>query len=172
MALPFLQSLPGAARAALPIIQAGVKAGLSSRAITRAIQQSGIRISRGRTVLPAMRALRQLELQGQNVRNVNKASTINAQRLPPSITNLKERYSYRVAVRGIDPFGNAGERYIQGTTNDSSVTPQALEGSARDIALGNTDSGQWQDVTATLEHGMQDARFEDFVQTPGGTFTL
>jgi len=78
MPIPFFNTLPKSARQALPIIQGGVARGLSSRASTQSILEAGIKISRGRSVLPAMRALKQLEAQGQAVKFVPGSNRINA----------------------------------------------------------------------------------------------
>lgn len=167
MAGPFLFTLPKSARTAFPTILSGVRRGLSSRNITTSLQRAGIRISRSRSVLPAMRAIRQLEAQGQNVRFVGQASRINTNRLPPAITQQRRRFSYRVRVNYVGPFG-PDVRYLTIATDSPNWTRAMIEGRAREFATGRTASGGLTDVEVTLESGQQRAQFADFAQTSRG----
>ena len=145
MPIPLLSGLPLSARIAYPAIMSGVSRGLSSRAITAELRASGIRISRGRSVLPVMRAIRDLESQGAAVKFVSPANIINTRRLPPAVTELRRRYSYRVRVIGTGPFG-ATVRYINVATDSSTWTRSMIEDQAREFAEGAGDSGQLTDV--------------------------
>ena len=167
MSASFLALLPKSARAALPAIQAGMRQGLSSRQITAAIQESGIRISRGRSVLPTMRALRDLERQGANVKFVSPANTINTRRLPPAITDQRRRFSYRVRIEGDGPLGRQ-VRHLNIATDDATWSRGMIEDKARDFAEGTGDSGQLSNVEVFLEHGQQRASLMDFAETPRG----
>ena len=82
MPTSFLSGLPKTARAAFPIIRRGVNEGLSSRVIEQRVRDAGLSISRTRSILPVMRALKKLEAQGRGVRFISPSNTVNAQRFP------------------------------------------------------------------------------------------
>lgn len=168
MALTFIATLPRTARIAFPIIQRGVREGLSSRAIERTIRDAGLQISRSRGILPAMRAIKELEAQGTRVRFTNRQSAINTTRLPPALTDIATQYSYRVRFTGIDESGNQTERYLQVAIDDPAWTRNMIEDKAWTLMLGGSDPLDFVPETATLVHGMQRARFGDFTQTRGG----
>jgi len=170
MPVPFINTLPKSVRQALPIIRGGVAQGLSSRAITRTIRDAGIRISRG-SVLPAMRALNQLEAQGRAVRYVSGSSRINTRRLPPAVTNLKRAYRYRIRLEGINPGGQAETKYIYITTDDPNFTPDMIEDEASNAIDGNAANYGLDEISIFIEHGEQRADLLDFNLTPGGRFT-
>jgi hypothetical protein len=170
MPTPFFSTLPRSARQALPIIQAGVARGLSSRAITQTIRDAGIRISRGRSVLPAMRALRQLEVQGRNVRYVSGANRINPRRLPAAVVELKTAYRYRLVLEGINAAGQVERRYRYFSTDDANLTPDMIKDKAREAYERNRVRYDLNNIDITIEHGEQRADLLDFTAMPGGRF--
>jgi len=170
MPIPFFNTLPKSARQALPIIQGGVARGLSSRAITQSILEAGIKISRGRSVLPAMRALKQLEAQGQAVKFVPGSNRINTRRLPPAATDLKKAYRYRVRLEGLDQAKQASVRHIFITTDDPNFTPNMIKDEARRAIGGRADSYGLSEIQLFLERGEQRADLLDFTATKGGRF--
>jgi hypothetical protein len=170
MPIPFFSTLPKSARQALPIIQAGVARGLSSRAITKTIQDAGIRISRGKSVLPAMKAFKQLEAQGQAVRFVPGSNRINTRRLPPAATDLKKAYRYRVRLEGLDQAKQASVRHIFITTDDPNFTPNMIKDEARRAIEGRADTYGLSEIQLFLERGEQRADLLDFTATKGGRF--
>jgi len=127
---PLVSLLPKSARRALPIITGGVARGLSSRAITQSILDAGIKISRGRSVLPAMRIIKKLETQGKNVQFVANRNVINTRRLPPAITQTKSKYTYRVRVNGINALGDPDVRYQYVSTDSDRMTPEMVQDEA------------------------------------------
>ena len=170
MPIPFFNTLPKSARLALPIIQSGVARGLSSRAITKTILESGIRISRGRSVLPAMRALKQLEAQGQEVSLISGSTRINTRRLPPAVTELKKAFRYRVRLEGLNQLGEASVKHIFITTDDPNFTPNMIKDEARRAIAGRADAYGLSEVQVFLERGEQRADLLDFTATRGGRF--
>tara|TARA_B100001059_G_scaffold20137_2_gene16358 strand:- start:1307 stop:1831 length:525 start_codon:yes stop_codon:yes gene_type:complete len=172
MANPLLALLPRSARQALPIIQGGVARGLSSRAITQSILEAGIKISRGRSVLPAMRAIKQLEQQGSNIQFVANRNRINVNRLPPAITYTKARYTYRVRMAGIGLDGKPQSQYLYITTDRDDFTPQMIKDQAMQAYVQNRDYNQLTEVEPILEHGMQRAGISDFNVTSRGDFII
>ena len=168
MPAPFFSTLPKSARFALPIIQGGVARGLSSRAITNLIRDAGIRISRGRSVLPAMRAIKQVETQGRNVRFISGSNKIDTRRLPPAAVNLKRAFRYRVRMEGIDTLGQQTVRHIFITTDDPNFTPDMITDEAARAVSNRADSYGFQEVAFFLEYGEQRADLLDFMATPGG----
>ena len=100
MALPLITSLNAAARRAFPIIQAGVKQGMSSRAINESIKTAfGVGIRR-QTLLDIMRAETGIERAGAALRFISPRNMPNPRRLPQAVTRIRRHYSFVVRVTG------------------------------------------------------------------------
>lgn len=155
MATPFLYTFGRSALAAYPFILRGTRQGLSSRAIESAIRASGLPISRGRTILPIMRRLEQLEAAGRAIRFIPKSNTINVDRLPEAITRLRREFSYSVRVTGIDPSGRTTSRFVTVSTDNPGLTPGEIEQLAADAVGPDGGSGPMMQVQATLQSGVR-----------------
>ena len=172
MAASFLSLLPKSARAAYPIIRRGVREGLSSRAIEQRVREAGLTISRGRSILPIMRALQTLETQGRNVRFIPNQSRVNVNRLPAAISDIKKQYQYRLAV--FEPVGGVlkSRGFVHFRTNNPNMTPQMIK---RDMWSQMRASGEDYDLDNPeffLDYGEQRAGIGDFTQTPSGEFLM
>jgi len=117
-----------------------------------------------------MRALKQLETQGQAVRFVPGSNRINTRRLPPAGVALKKAYRYRVRLEGLNQLGEADVRHIFITTDDPNFTPNMIKDEARRAVVDRTASALLSDVEVFLEHGEQRADLIDFTATKGGRF--
>lgn len=158
MPVPLLTTLPASARIAYPIIQAGARRGLSSRAIERIVRQSGLSISRGRSILPIMRETLAIERAGANIRFVPKSLTINTARLPLALTNIRRNFSFVVRVVGRDALGNLIDRHVTVSTDRSIVTPGEIEEAADNLVSQEGQSDTLMEVTSTLQFGVQRAQ--------------
>jgi len=141
MALPFLSTLTKTARFAYPIIQAGVREGLASRAMATALQEAGLGIRRA-VLLDLMRRERAFIQHGLNMRFLPFNRLPNPLRLPTAITKLRRTYSYVVEAFGTDL--GTGQLRKQTITIASSklITRGAAETLAEQFAQGQFDSGQ------------------------------
>ena len=155
MALPFLSTLSSSARTLYPQVLSGVRKGLSSRAIERSLRNAGFSLSRGRTLLPLMRAIKAVEKQGAAVRNIGMKRTINTARLPESLTAMKRNFSYTVRVRGLDIAGNKIEKFLSYTTNSKKVTPQEIVNEIESIAGSKQSGDALTDIETTVVFGMR-----------------
>lgn len=99
MALPYLLTLNARARFAYPIIQRGVRSGLSSRAIAESLQAADLGIRRA-TLLDIMRRERELVTHSQNLRFLPLDRAPNPDRLPEALTRLRRQYSYKIELSG------------------------------------------------------------------------
>lgn len=101
MPLPLLATLSGRARLAYPIIQRGVREGLSSRAINTILQDTigGLRRT---SLLSIMRAERGVALAGSRLQALRRDFTPDPTRLPDSLTKLRRGFSFTVRIRGFD----------------------------------------------------------------------
>lgn len=99
MPLPYLSTLTGRARFAYPIIQRGVRGGLSSRSIAESLTDAGLGIRRA-TLLDIMRREREIVSHGLNMRFLPLSRAPNPDRLPEALTRLRRQYSYTVELRG------------------------------------------------------------------------
>ena len=157
MPLPLLATLPKTARIAYPIIQAGTRRGLSSRAIERIVRQAGLSISRGRSILPIMRAVQAIEVAGANIRFIPKLLRINVFRLPTSLTFIRRNFSFTVRVVGRDIFGNLIDRFVTVSTDRTLVTPAEIEAAADNLVSEEGQSDTLVEVESTLQSGVQRA---------------
>ena len=155
MAIPLLAGLSKSARIAYPIIQAGTRRGLSSRAIERTVRQAGLAISRGRSILPIMRQVQAIEAAGANIRFIPKHLHVNTSVLPLSITDIRREFSFTVRVRGRDAFGNLIDRHVTVSTDRSLITPGEIEEAADFLVSQEGQSETLQDVESTLQFGVQ-----------------
>lgn len=155
MALPLLYTLPKTARIAYPFIVAGTRRGLSSRAIERTIRAAGLQISRARSILPIMRDERARIAHGLRLKHEPLNATIDVDKLPHAITRLpRGRYSYTVRITGIDVNYNFIDRFTQVST-DRYLTREQIQDVAYENALDEGESVTLQDISVTLEDGVQ-----------------
>lgn len=159
MATGLLWRLPASARAAYPFILAGTRRGLSSRAIERSVREAGLPISRTRSILPLMNAIRESEAAAANLKFVGLNRVINVNRLPEAITNIRREFSYQVAVTGIDATGQRVNRFIQVTTDNARLTRGEIEDAARQAAQGEAESGNLAEVNVQIDNGVRRANF-------------
>jgi len=155
MPLPYLSTLSSAARSLYPMVVSGVRQGLSSRAIERSIRNAGFSVSRGRTLLPMMRAIREVERQGAAVRHVGLTTSINTNRLPVSLVPMRRRYAYTVRVRGLNAAGELVDQYLTYMTNSSTIKRSTIESRVMDIAQTGQSGETLEDIEVTLVHGMR-----------------
>ena len=152
------------------MIQSGVAKGMPSRAITRSIQEAGIKISRSRSVLPAMRAIREAELYGQRVRNVPSQNRINLRRLPAANVQLKKRYRYRIRIDGTGPDGKPAKRHIFVSTDRSAITPQMLADEARAAWVAEGERYGLDNPVFVVDYGERRHDLLDITDFNGGQF--
>ena len=157
MPLPLLATLPKTARIAYPIIQAGTRRGLSSRAIESIVRTAGLPISRGRSILPIMRQVQAIEAAGANIRFIPKFLRINVVRLPTSLTFIRRNFSFTVRVVGRDIFGNLIDRFVTVSTDRRLITPAEIETAADNLVSEEGQSDTLMDVRSTLQSGVQRA---------------
>lgn len=141
MPLPYLMTLSSRARIAYPIIQRGVRSGISSRSIATELTAGGIGIRRS-DLLGIMRREREIIQHGLNMRFLPLNRRPNPDRLPEALTRLRRRYSYVVEAFGTDL--GTGQLRKQTITIASStlLTRLAAEQLAEQYAQGQFDSGQ------------------------------
>jgi len=155
--IPLLFTLPSTARLAYPFILSGVRRGMSSRAIESSIRSAGLPISRGRSILPIQRALKEIDRHGRNLRFINKSLRVDTSRLPESITDIRKRFSYQYIVKGIDPNGQFIERQITISTDNADITVGELDQIAEEIATSGNNYAVLDGVTVTLDFGIKKA---------------
>jgi len=135
-----LRGLPRSARQALPILERGLREGLSSRSLTSIIRSSGIPISRT-TVLRATRALRRERATITDIKLQPKDIPFDVSRFPESITRTRGDLSFKVVVRGIDANGQPVQRFVTVTTDDRDITLRDIEDQALGFVTGDAKYG-------------------------------
>lgn len=140
MPTPFLSTLTKRARLAYPIIQRGVREGLSSRAISNTLKAGGVGIRRN-TLLDIMRRERDVWEHGQNLRYLPLDRRPNPSRLPEALTRIRRNYSYEVFVTGIDTsMGVPRGQYVT-VASSKLLTRREAETLAIEYAGGIHESG-------------------------------
>ena len=131
MPLPLLTTLSLRARQAYPIIQRGVRLGLASRAIASTLQAAELGIQRA-SMLTIIRAEKAALKKSANLKFLPFNRRPNPALLPEALTIQRRRYSYKIAITGINP--NTGEAMLQNITvaTDKLIT----RGAAETIAAG------------------------------------
>ena len=100
MVAPFVSTLNKAARSALPIIQGGVRAGLTSSQINTAIKTAFGRSIRRQTLLDIIRAEKGIQRTGPVLRSLGLNKMPNPARLPEAITRIRRNFAFVVEVLG------------------------------------------------------------------------
>lgn len=134
MVIPLLSSLSAGARTAWPIIQRGVREGLSTRAIGRSLSAGGMGI-RTQTLHRLATAERTIWQHGQSLKFLTKSSLPNVGRLPVALSKIRRQFSYTVELRGRSPL--TGQSLLQHVTiaTDQNMTREALESLASEMGV-------------------------------------
>lgn len=137
MALPLTFSISAAARRALPIIERGVREGLSGTAINNIIREAYGTGIRRQTMFDIIREISGIERASQQLRFVNPTKRPNFNRLPTALTKIRRKYSFVVQITG--ELLSTGESIIQNITvsTDSLLTRGEIESQAEDVVLNN-----------------------------------
>jgi hypothetical protein len=130
MAGPFLDTLSRAARAAWPFIQRGVREGLSSRSIERALVEGGLSGVRRSTLLDLMRMSAFEQRAGDALNRLQPNRRIEAQALPEALTKIRRSFSFTVDVTGtLISTGKSITRSIT-IASDRELTPLEIRQAA------------------------------------------
>lgn len=126
MPLPLLQTLPARARQAYPIIQGGVRRGLSANSIQGLLQSQGLGIRR-QSLLDIIRAERGVAATTAPLRAMRRSFTPDPRRLPDALTKLRRAFSFSVEIRGFDlANGEDVTRYVSVSLDDP-LSREAME---------------------------------------------
>ena len=98
---PLLTTLPGRARQAFPIIQRGVREGLSANSILTVLRSQNLGIRR-QTLLDIVRSERGVIAAGSRLRSLNRNFFPDPRRLPDALTKIRRAFSFTVELRGFD----------------------------------------------------------------------
>jgi hypothetical protein len=134
----FLDTLSHSARQAYPIIQRGVREGLSSRSISEALSNAGLGLRR-QTLLDVMRLESGIQSAGRNLQFISPNNRPDPSRLPSALTRLRRLYSFTVQVTGtLTATGQTAIQHIT-VTSDSLMTRAEIEQAAQDAAEEGVD---------------------------------
>jgi hypothetical protein len=154
VAVGILASLPASARAAYPLIQRGVREGLSSNRILEGLVKAGLGIKR-QTGLDIIRAERGVQLEGGALRNLRRTAVFNPERLPEAMTKLRRKFSFQVELRGVDL--NTGENTVRLVTvsTDNAMTRNDIEAHAQ--AFADDDQNRYGIIIESVQlvHGLK-----------------
>lgn len=154
MALPFLYTLPVAARLAYPAIVSGVRRGISSNQIQRILIKAGIGIRRS-TLLNIAARSRAIWRHGDYLRRLKRNQRPSPFALPEALTKLTRKYSVNVVVSGTS--SDTGLPTFQHITlaMDSLRTREEMEAQAIRIAEEGRERYEMTADSAVLEEAVQ-----------------
>lgn len=98
---PLLSTLSARARTAFPIIQGGVRQGLSANVIQGVLRSQNLGIRR-QSLLDIIRGVRGIEVAGARLRTLRRDFTPDPRRLPDALTKLRRPFSFTVRISGFD----------------------------------------------------------------------
>lgn len=94
-----LAALSRAARAAWPLIQAGVRGGIPTRQIGELLQSFSLNLRPGELSIIA-RAERAIQRLGADLRFLNRNQSPAIERIPEALSKIRRQFSFTVEVRG------------------------------------------------------------------------
>ena len=126
MVAPFLLRQSARARRASPMIQRGVREGISSRQLMGVLQKAGLGIRR-QVLLDLMRLYGDEVAIGPVLSALGLNRRHNPFRLPPALTKIRRAYSFTARVRGSEvDTGTVTEQFVTVTT-DTLLTRGEIE---------------------------------------------
>lgn len=133
MAQSLLSKLGKSAAQAYPIIQRGIREGLSANAIQKVLRDSGLGVRRT-SLLEVVRAERGVQEAGERLRFLRPDRRPDPSRLPLAITKQRRLYSYTIRIRGADPFtAEPFERWFN-VSSDQLLTRNDVEAIAEEFS--------------------------------------
>lgn len=129
MAIPWIETLPRAARLFLPIAQAGVTKGLSANSIIESYLKAGPGIRR-KLGLSVIREVKSVKKKSDVFKYVRKTMLPGHDTIPTAPTKILKDYSYKVRYQGVMSDGRPFESFVTAIT-DKIIKPEE----ALDIAL-------------------------------------
>lgn len=154
MPLPLLGRVTARTRQAYPIIQSGVRAGLSGNKIFNLLRDEGIGARRA-DVLDIVRAERHLAKAEAGLKSIPRDRVPNLETLPEALTAMRRPYSFNVRVRGQETgTGNIIDQRITVSTS-LPLTRAEIEATAAD-AVARGQSGNISVITEVqLQSGLR-----------------
>lgn len=148
MAGLWLDGLNALARIAFPFVESAVAKGLSSRAITSALQSTLGMGLRRETLLYMMREIKGTQDLASRVRFLNPNFIPDPTMIPPALTTLRREYSYNVRVTGL--ASGTGQTFTRHVTVSSSslLKPAQAEELALNMVNADVDSYGMEEAVA------------------------
>lgn len=136
----WLDGLNALARIAFPFVESAVARGLSSRAITSALQSTLGMGLRRETLLYMMREIKGVQDLASRVRYLNPHFVPDSTMIPEALTTLRREYSYNVRVSGtLTGTGQSFTRHITVSTG-SLLKPAEAEEIALNLVNSDVES--------------------------------
>lgn len=151
---PLISTLSKAARAALPIIQRGVREGLSGNSILSALRASGMGIRR-QVLLDIIRAERGIISAGKHLSSIRLGFVPDPRRLPDALTKMRRSFSFTVRIRGTDISTGASIEQNISVALDRPLTRSQIESIAVDFIDADFDRYGIDIFDVTLIRGVQ-----------------
>jgi hypothetical protein len=150
----FLDSLTKNARAAYPFIQSGVRQGLSSNSIARALSSAGLPLRR-QALLDLVRLEKGATDYGRILRSLSKGAPMNVEALPESVTRIRRAYAFVVEVRGTTAGGGVLTKHVTVSTDNPALRPSDIEAAAAEMGEGPNPSGGVEVLSTSIVRGMR-----------------
>jgi hypothetical protein len=152
--MAILDALTKSARAAYPIIQRGVREGLSTSRIQSTLTGAGLGVRR-QVLLDIIRVERGLAEAGSILRSLSQDSRPAALGLPDAATRTRRSFSYTVELRGIGAGGSATVQHVTVTTDNPGMTIRQITQLAEEMGQRGRDRYGLNVQSATIVRGMK-----------------
>ena len=152
MAISFLHNLSKTARAAYPIIQRGVREGLSANRLAEVLKSQGLGLRR-ESLLDIVRAERGVVESSDRLRFLNQNARPNPAHLKEALTKTRRNYTFTVELRGTNKL--TGASMIQHVTvaTDRLLTRSEIESAGERLGQRGSDRYGIDIDTAILTRG-------------------
>lgn len=151
---PFWEELTASARLAYPVIQGGVRQGLSIADIGQIVRSSGLRIAND-ALSQAVALERDLVDRGSRLKFLPLDARPNPENLPEALTEIQRAYSFVVAVTGQVAGGARSQTIHVTVSTDSLLTRREIEDAAISAVEGNAGKYGIQTSGALIESGVR-----------------
>ncbi len=156
--LPFISSLSKSARTAYSFIKRGIKEGLSGRAIGQVLKDAGTGI-RNQTLFEMIREIKGVEQKGSQLKFLPLNKRPNPERLPRSLTPIRNNYGFEVLIEGHQNTTGLRESRFITIGSDTLLTRGEIETLAFDAISENADIYSMNVEKITLTGGFRKGDF-------------
>jgi len=159
MPVPFLATLTPRVRSLFPLIERGVLSGLSSRSINASIAAATGSGIRRQVLLDIRREILNVVRASDALKSIRKDRVPNPARLPDALTKIRDRFSFRVKLTGLDTITGDERSIFVTISSPTPLSANELEDLGAATATTGTSGPDFIVLSAALESGLRAGSF-------------